>query len=83
MYRCRFTVEGRGQFPVDMLRRDACYPESEQDSGLITLTFDRVPGVAVRIHLERRVMSKSWAPTTGWWETFGWKVLYDWRIERL
>ncbi len=26
-----FTVEGRGAFPTDMLRYDACYPNSSED----------------------------------------------------
>ncbi len=26
-----FTVEGRGAFPVDMLRYDSCYPSSSED----------------------------------------------------
>ena len=28
----RFTVEGRGQFPYDMLRYDSCYPRTGIDA---------------------------------------------------
>lgn len=31
----RFTVHGFGEFPWDMLRYDACWPETEADSTLM------------------------------------------------
>lgn len=31
-----FTVEGRGDFPLDMLRYDACYPFTEHDTRMLS-----------------------------------------------
>jgi len=77
--RIRFTVEGSGDFPFDMLRYDHCWPEGEAESYKISLTYancnsredDTYPGL-------RRVTLQSdspHAPTEGRWRSFTWRVL--------
>jgi hypothetical protein len=70
-YFVRFTVEGSGIFPLDMLRYDRCYPRSENDAN--TAQDGRV-----RRQVELLAPNRAeayWQPTAGRWESFGWKVL--------
>lgn len=61
-----FTVEGRGEFPWDMLRYDECWPRGSQDvSGLIT-ERPRRPILLCTY--------KPSGPTVARWESFGWTV---------
>jgi hypothetical protein len=68
-----FTVEGNGEFPIDMLRYDSCRPYAEYDSKLIA------DGAYVsgrrRLILAKDADSVNWHPTYGRWESFGWKVI--------
>lgn len=60
-----FTVEGAGQFPIDMLRYDACWPSTQQDVAAIE-----------RIGTRRRIQLRGiTAPTAARWKSFGWAVL--------
>lgn len=64
----KFTVEGSGPFPLDMLRYDSAHPSSETDANRAQ---DAERG-------RRRVtlLSTAWkAPTVGRWESFGWHVV--------
>jgi len=64
---CRFTVEGAGEFPLDMLRYDACHPEQETDSY-------KIYGGA--LHVDREIQMVGYrAPSPRRWASFGWKVL--------
>jgi hypothetical protein len=65
----RFTVEGSGEFPFDMLRYDSCWPHTEQDSGLLTAEGKR------QVQLDREVSSRRSVPTTARWESFNWRVI--------
>jgi len=74
----RFTVEGRLQFPLDMLRYDACYPSDSEDVHAIHATMDvksRIEqssrGVPFRITLVTRYPG----PTKERWSSFGWRVV--------
>ena len=73
--RFKFTVEGTGAFPVDMLRYDSCWPLNQaHDSVAIASSFStRNLGVPWKISL---VGNKE--PTCGRWASFGWKVT-DWK----
>lgn len=63
-----FSVQGRGPFPMDMLRYDACYPADEQSS-FVAMDFNcNEPRT---VHLTSLTMN----PTPGRWESFGWAVL--------
>lgn len=74
----RYTVQGRGAFPIDMLRYDACYPATEQDAGLIEDLLrhphiDRNPH-EVTIETHRTPRTHAVIVTWGRWESFGWTV---------
>lgn len=71
-----FVVEGSGKFPLDMLRRDKCYPRNEGDSN----ELERDHRAGRRVCLERVVIGERtegahWQPTIGRWESFGWRVV--------
>lgn len=69
------VVTGSGQFPVDMLRYDSCYPASETDSGIIASTFTNYGTWRVHVRmrpLEKKKDKKYW--TVGRWESFGVKI---------
>jgi hypothetical protein len=68
-----FTVSGFGQFPIDMLRYDRCFPADERESGQIMNTFTR----RIRtweIRLSAYASNKAWMPCKGRWESFGCQV---------
>jgi hypothetical protein len=68
MRHIKFTVSGRGLFPLDMLRYDCCYPASPQD-------VNSMDGRARReVTL---VAANPVAPTTGRWASFGWDVIKE------
>lgn len=68
-YRWRYTVTGTYEFPIDMLRYDRAFPDTETDSGkVMNLRWSRsLEPVSIR------VIGLS-DPTVGRWESFGWKV---------
>lgn len=72
----RFTVTGPGDFPLDMLRWDACHPYSQQDVSRIEHisydSFDR--RINREIELVHTYDHDSWKPTDGRWQSFGWNV---------
>jgi hypothetical protein len=64
-----FTVEGRGDFPYDMLRYDLCWPASQQDSRFIASTGHP------NLQPPKICLKGLKAPTPARWESFGWKVV--------
>ena len=58
-----YTVVGQWEFPLDMLRYDAAWPNTEKDAAMI-LGKERRP---VRLCSHQ-------APTPERWASFGWKV---------
>lgn len=68
----KFTVEGSGPFPFDMLRYDQCWPATENDSAKIERTTRR--GAHSRAETIR--LASNIDRTTGArWVSFGWKVV--------
>lgn len=70
-----FTVTGKGEFPLDMLRYDQCYPKREGED--VRAVYESVRGFSHhsmpwQVTL---VTVKDSAPTVGRWESFGWSVL--------
>lgn len=63
----RFTVEGAGGFPADMLRVDQCWPATPVDAASLA-TIDPVPR---SVTLET---SAKYAPDRRRWLTSGWRV---------
>lgn len=62
-----FTVEGRGNFPTDMLRYDQCWPYQSLDAAAIDEPRER-----------RRVVLQSCSatlPTSARWESYTWRVI--------
>ncbi len=64
----RFTVEGSGSFPLDMLRYDGCYP---RDSNAVSHMISKEPR---QIDLTTVMPGKDWQPTSARWSSFGWSV---------
>lgn len=58
-----YVVEGDGDFPIDMLRFDLCWPATERDA------------MVVGYRGKRTVMIRGLkVPTEGRWASFGWTV---------
>jgi len=75
IYRHEFTVTGRGRFPMDMLRYDACYPrDGEAVVGIevdwISKTYYRALRTVRLVHYG----PYGWSPTEGRWSSFLWGV---------
>lgn len=67
---CEFTVEGRGEFPFDMLRYDMCWPKSEsRDSVALSVRGNW------NKELRRITLVGLREPTTDRWKSFGWNVV--------
>lgn len=76
-HRKRFTVEGSGVFPFDMLRYDACWPESEaRDS--YKLDAQRLQDKEAFGRRQVTLLTDSLhAPTHGRWQSFTWRVVSE------
>jgi hypothetical protein len=78
-----FTVEGKGDFPFDMLRYDACYPAATEDTFKFCKErfFSDLERHEWRI-ANRKVNLRSTVgePTPARWASFGWKVVESRRI---
>jgi hypothetical protein len=79
-YSTKFTVEGHGPFPLDMLRYDGCFPAGPGDVGSM---IEPRPHPAAPSSMEvRRVTLLTFhgtkaqnGVTAGRWKSFGWKVI--------
>lgn len=69
VYEWLIVVEGRGDFPFDMLRYNSCFPLEETDANRIERSTERR-----RIVLCRRSANDD-PGTPARWESFSWKVL--------
>lgn len=69
MHLLRFTVTGGGEFPLDMLRYEGAYPETQQDARRAQYEDERRE-VTVLKWSDR----PDWYPTSSRWESFGWRV---------
>jgi hypothetical protein len=79
----RYKVRGRYPFPIDMLRYDRAYPNTERDSALVGVTdgLCRVAGDATSQPVEITLVCRGLAPhhpTIGRWRSFGWEVTAIW-----
>ena len=68
-----FVVETGFQFPIDMLRYDGCFPDTEHDSVLIILSLADMRN-PVKVKIGRYVSIKRNKPTISRWESFGCKI---------
>jgi hypothetical protein len=65
-------IQGRGEFPMDMLRYDSCYPNSERDSVLIADTVRSYKRDGRWSICVKSASKNPW--TVGRWESFGVKI---------
>lgn len=76
-----FTVEGAGEFPFDMLARDACYPRTREDAMAMLLALPRrwrrrgrqEAAEEERTHRIRLATTKG-PPSVERWKAYGWTV---------
>ncbi len=81
IYLQKFKVQGSGDFPVDMLRYDRCWPTSE---GVTEIGLSRFDDHRVRtVELCRIVFDKKAFPTIDRWRSFAWEVVGDVRTEKV
>lgn len=79
-----FSVSGRLDFPLDMLRYDHCWPSSSDDVVTMAPDFPRQSAlggdVAISVthiktvQVSRHVESPKHQPTVDRWASFGWTV---------
>jgi hypothetical protein len=62
----RFTVEGSGEFPFDMLRRENAWPDRTEDA--LKLTQPGRRQITICASTARFCVPKRW-------ESFGWKII--------
>ena len=74
--RVRFTVEGSGAFPFDMLRYDHAWPESEaSDSYQLGLSPMMNGDDYFKLRRVTLLTDSPSAPTPGRWKSFNWHVI--------
>ena len=64
-----FIVEGRGHFPLDMLRRDSCFPTDEGETYYMRNHNSENAQVTLKTHQP--------FITEGRWNSFGWKIIHS------
>lgn len=79
-YAVEFTVEGSGEFPVDMLRYDACYPATEAlDVPAIAASYANESNLPRKRRVVLRVKplmgEKHVNLTPDRWASFGWRFI--------
>jgi len=68
-----FKVQGSGEFPIDMLRYDACYPADESDARTMLEGFGS--GMHT-VYLRKRYAKKNEQQLTpDRWRSFGWRLI--------
>ena len=78
-----YVVEGRGEFPLEMLRRDGCWPAGRADGLAISATAESgAPRRRVTLFTMERFVDE------GRWESHGWSIVtppapYSPAVERL
>lgn len=74
-HKIEFVVRGDSGFPTDMLRYDACYPESEEDSGKIDRSNRHEEGpFMIRLRSQDANVIRN-GPTDDRWRSRGWQVV--------
>jgi hypothetical protein len=82
MWRIQYEVQGRMDFPLDMLRYDCSFPYSSEDVANIEDSSVNVDGVR-RVRLVRYADSKHWTPTIGRWQSFLWSVVPHYGVSKV
>lgn len=66
-----FVVTGKGQFPIDMLRYDRCFPQGQDD---VLAAFSESAAREGLTRGVRMASDREIPPTDGRWRSFGWTV---------
>jgi hypothetical protein len=69
-YRQTFRVTGMGEFPLDMLRYDHCWPATETDAA----SAEGPRHCPRTVAIVRDIRQKGDVPTASRWHSFGWDV---------
>jgi hypothetical protein len=68
--RYEYYVTGKGEFPIDMLRYDSCWPLTSEDALKLVIEF----GVPERGKMRSIRMGSYYPPTIARWQSFLWSV---------
>lgn len=71
-----FSVKGFGFFPLDMLRYDSCFPDTQEDVEKIDNSNMEVSGRSRTVKLRRNIPRRI-QPSIARWNSFGWGVDMD------
>lgn len=79
MHERRFTVRGRGEFPIDMLRYDRCWPRTGEDVLRIEPSYTSRGDLSTReVTLYKYTQLKRGSVAeAGRWRSFGWEVITE------
>lgn len=84
IYLVTFTVQGKGTFPMDMLRHDCCWPADTHSAYALLTPEDRsnranLRSVTLRrrVHANSPVLAAPRAVTVDRWASFGWTATFD------
>ena len=70
-----FAVEGSGDFPFELLRRERCWPASAEDAVSLGIRLaDGDPDAARTRHITLETAS-SYSPNRARWRSRGWRVI--------
>ena len=72
IYKQTYSVRGIGRLPIDMLRYDQSFPNTEFDAS----RAENPPEVGAGEEIElAHIGHRGWMPTEGRWSSFGWNVV--------
>lgn len=71
----RFTVEGSGDFPFDMLRSDRCWPAAAGAVARIGANYGTADREGLRGRIVALETAEKYAPNRQRWASFGWSVV--------
>ena len=71
----RFTVAGTGEFPLDMLRSDRCWPAGADDAARIGAHYGMVDPDCARARTVTLETAEKYAPNRQRWLSFRWRVV--------
>ena len=71
----RFTVEGNGEFPLDMLRSDRSWPAGADDAARIGAHYGVADPERARERTVTLETAEKYAPNRQRWRSFRWHVI--------
>lgn len=71
----RFTVEGNGEFPLDMLRSDQCWPSGADNAAHIGAHYGMTDPAALGTRSIAVETSAKYVPNRQRWLSFRWRVI--------